>query len=93
MGDQNDRPSLGMESTDLVEAFLLKTRVTDREDFVDQQNRGGQMSRDRKPEPNQHPAGIVFHRHMDLIAELGELEDFRNRLEGRFSAEAQDRGV
>ena len=60
---------------DPVQALALERLVADGEDLVDQQDVGVQVRDDREPEPQEHPRAVRLHRHVDELAQLGELDD------------------
>ena len=63
-------------SSHLAQALLLKSDVADGEHFVDQQESPVQMGSDGKSEADVHAAGIMLHRCVDELFELGKSDDF-----------------
>ena len=64
------------EFTEIAHAFLLKSRISDRQGFVDNENiRGGHdLHCERQAHP--HAAGISFYRLVDKVADVGKVDDF-----------------
>ncbi len=77
----------------LAEAPALELGVTDREHFVDHEDLGLEVRRDREREPHRHPAAVALHRDLEEALDAGEVDD-RVELPGDLAAlHAQDGAV
>ena len=78
---------------DARQALALERLVADREHLVDQQHVGVEVRGDREAEPHEHAARVRLDRHVDEVAELGELDDALDPLLDLLAREAVQRAV
>src|SRR6185369_8394168 len=76
MRDQQNGFSTTLELGELVEALVCEGFVTDGEHFVDEQDVGIDVDRHGESKTHVHAGGVGFHRRIDELAELGEIDDF-----------------
>lgn len=93
MGDKNNGTPALVQLTNPRQALFLERHIADGQYFVDQENRRIEMHRDRKSKTHEHPARIVFHRHVNFIAKLGKIDDRTVRAFGDFFTESEDRRI
>ena len=73
--DDDDRPALGLELVDTVQALLLEALVADGEHLVDEQHVGLNVHRHREPEADVHARGVEADLVVDELLQLGEGDD------------------
>ncbi len=76
-----------------LSAFLLKFRVPDGQNLVDQENIGLALNSDREGQPHDHAAGVGPQRIVDEFADSGKLNDAVKKIVGLAFREAQQRRV
>jgi hypothetical protein len=76
-----------------AEALLLKLQITHGEHFVDDQDVGLQMRRDREGEPYVHAARIPLHRGVEEALDLGEGDDLVEFAADLRARHAEDRAI
>jgi hypothetical protein len=75
------------------DALALERFVTDRKDFVDEQDVGVDIDSHREAEPHVHARGVVADLHVDELFELGEGHDLVEDALGLLLRQAEDRRV
>src|SRR5205085_9132245 len=76
-----------------VQALLLKIRVADGEDFIDDENLGLEMRGDGESKTHIHAARIAFHRRVEELIDLRERDDFIEFRHDLTSLHAEDCAV
>ena len=77
----------------LPQALLLEFRVADRQHFVDDQDLGLQMRRDRESEPDIHAGGKSLDRRVKKLFDFGKSDDLVETALDLGAAHAEDRAV
>jgi hypothetical protein len=93
VGDEQDGLALADQMLETAETFRLELHVAHRQRLVDQQHVGIDAGGDGKGQAHEHAAGIVLHRLLDEITDVGEGEDFIQTLFGFGAAQTKDAGV
>src|SRR5687767_15195759 len=75
MRDEHNRHSITTELFQSLITLLLKSRVTDRQDFVDDQDLRFNVGGNRKSQARVHPGRIPFHRRIDELTDPREVDD------------------
>src|SRR5258708_38443132 len=75
MADVQDSASLARDVAYFAQGLFLERRVANRQHFVDEDNLGLEMRRDREPQPHVHSARIMFDRSVDKLVHFGECHD------------------
>ncbi len=73
--DQQNGPVATPELRELVEALVREAFVANRQDLVDQQHVRIHVDGDCKAQTHVHARRIRFHRGIDELAQLGEIDD------------------
>jgi hypothetical protein len=73
--DDDDRLPGRAHVVDLLQAALLELRVAHCEHFVDEEDVGIDVDRDREPESYVHARRVVLHRRVDELLDAGEADD------------------
>jgi len=71
----NGSPSTGYV-VHFVEALSLKIDVTNRENFIDKENLGIEMSCNRKCKADVHTGGVMLHGRINEFLKISESDDF-----------------
>src|SRR5829696_381459 len=85
MAHEKDRAPLARDGVHATEAFLLEGEVADREDLVDDQDLGPQMSGDGECQAQAHAARVTLHRRIHELLDLCKGDDLV-KLGSRFRA-------
>ena len=93
VGDEHERRAGRHPLGDQREALALERLVADGEDLVDQQHVGVEVGDDREAEPQEHARAVGLDRHVDEVAELGEVDDRVDPLLDLLAREAVQRAV
>src|SRR5215831_19098556 len=75
MRDEDNRPAFLTQRPHSIKALPLEGHVADGQHFVQEQDLGLQMGRDRKPQADVHSGGIPLDRYVDELPNLRELDD------------------
>ena len=75
VGDEDDRPPLLPKLREPLHALALKGNVSDRQNFVHQEDAGIHVGRLREPQPHVHARGEVFDRRVQKSAHAGKLHN------------------
>src|SRR5262245_18071206 len=70
---------LGKKSFHPTDALLLKGFVTDRQDFVSDEDIGVDRSSDRKSQTHEHAGGVSLHWPVDEIPQAREIDNLRKK--------------
>ena len=73
--------------------LLLEREVADRQHFVEQQDLGLEMRRDRERQAHVHAARIALDRRVDELLDLGEVDDGVELARDLLAAHAEDGAV
>ena len=76
MTDVKNGRTRGNDILDLVLAFSFEARVADAQRFVDNQHVRLDVDVDREAETHFHTAGVCSDRLVNIVAQLGEVDDF-----------------
>ena len=93
MTDKKNCTPLVRHITHLPETLLLELRVTDRQDFIYNQNLGFKMGSHRKCEAQVHARGISFDRRIYELSDFGEINHLIEFLVDLGGLHSQDRTV
>ncbi len=97
VGDDHDGAAPATEIAYLVEALAREGLVAHGEDLVDEEDVGLGMDGHGEAEARVHPGGVVLHRSVDEVPELGEVDDvveaFRHLTFGETEHDAVDGDV
>src|SRR5262245_43552798 len=93
MGHEQNGAAAAAEFGKLVQTLVGKCLVTDREHFVDEQNIGIHIDRDRKTKAHVHAGRVRFHRRVDKFVELGKPHDVVEAIGNLATTEAQHQAV
>src|SRR3569833_1116199 len=77
-----------------AKTLLLKRRVANREDFIDEENVGIRIDGDRKRQPHLHPRGIDSERFVEeILSNTGEFHDLIEKLRGSLASQSEQGSV
>ena len=93
VGDEHDRPSLGLELLDPAQALGLEQLVADGEHLVDEQHVGVEVDGHGEPEAHVHARRVVLDRLVDELLQLGEGDDLVEAAVDLLARHAVERGV
>ena len=75
VADEEHRAAFVPEILHAAQAAVAEMQVADRQHLVDDQDLRLEVRRHRKRQPHEHAAGVVLHRRVDELLELGERDD------------------
>ena len=73
--DEDDRRAPPPQVEDALDAARLERCIADRQHLVDEQHVGLELRGHGKAEPYVHARRVPFHRHVEELADAGELDD------------------
>ena len=76
MADEKHRAPFVRDLVHSANALSLEGRVAHREDFVDQQNFGNQMSGHGEGKPQVHAGGVALDRRIHEFLDFGKRDNF-----------------
>ena len=93
VADEQNGHALALHLQDAVEAFGLEVLVADGQNLIDDQDLGAHVDGDGEAQAHVHARRIMLDRHIDVIAQFGEVQDVVKKALGLLAAEAQHRGI
>ena len=87
--DEDDRAALGLERADPVEALALERLVADGEHLVDEKDLRVDVDGHGEREPDVLAGRVELHLGVDLLRDLGEVDDVVEVAVGLRPAEAR----
>src|SRR5215213_7260735 len=93
MRDEHDRRAALLQLRDSLNTFLLKRRIADCQDFIQQQNIRIEVGSDRETQTYIHAGRVTLHWCINELPELGKLHDAVQLLGNLAPQHAEDRTV
>ena len=93
VGDEDNGPPPTAQFTHRSQALLLKTHVSDCQHFVDKEHVRAQVGGHRETQPHAHTARVPFDGRVQILRDVGELDDPVHHRVGFPLLHAQDRAV
>src|SRR5262245_54234940 len=93
MRHEQNRSASAAEFRKLVETLVRECLITDREHFVDEQNIGVDIDRNRKTKAHVHAGRVRLHRRVDKFVELGKPDNVVEAIGDLATTQAEHQSV
>ena len=93
VADEEDGAAVAADLVHLAQAFLLESRISDREHLVDDKDFGLEVGSDGESQPHVHAARVALDGRVEELLDLGEVDDLVKLPGDLPPRHAQDRAV